>query len=156
MEEQQSGKTYHAVVRGWVHDAGVIDHPVRDKDEQGEPKEAMTKYSPLAQAELPFAVGRYSTARYTLLEVQPVTGRRHQIRKHLKHIAHPIVGDTTHGRGEHNRLFRDKFDCHRLLLQARSLAFRHPFTGEKVLLEAVDEPEWCRVLEHLGWNSLND
>ncbi|MEJ2309065.1 MAG: pseudouridine synthase [Gammaproteobacteria bacterium] len=153
LESADAVKRYRAVVRGWIREAGEIDHPVRDRDEGGEPREAVTRYRPLATVELPCAVGRYSTARYSLVEVQPLTGRRQQIRKHLKHIAHPVVGDTTHGRGEHNRLFRQAFDCHRLLLQARELCFRHPLNDEPVGIRAAAEPSWDAVIARLGWSA---
>lgn len=155
LDRPEATKRYHAVVRGWVEEAGEIDHPVRDQDEGCEAKSALTRYRPLATVELPHAVGRYSTARYSLVEVEPLTGRRQQIRKHMKHISHPIVGDTTHGRGEHNRFFREQFDCHRLLLQARELGFNHPFTHEQVDLRAADEADWNDILAHLGWNNVD-
>jgi tRNA pseudouridine65 synthase len=101
---------------------------------------------------LPHAVGRYSTARYSLVEVQPLTGRRQQIRKHLKHIAHPVVGDTTHGRGEHNRFFRERFACGRLLLQARELHFCHPVSGEAMSIRAAAERSWDDIISRLGWD----
>ena len=152
LESSRSVKLYHAVVRGWIHEAGEIDYPLRDRDEENSvAKEALTRYRPLATVELPHAVGRYSTARYSLLEVRPLTGRRQQIRKHLKHIAHPVIGDTTHGRGEHNRFFREEFDCQRLLLQARELLFSHPFSGEEIGIRAAAEPGWDEVISRLGW-----
>jgi tRNA pseudouridine65 synthase len=152
LERDDAVKRYLAVVRGWIGQAGQVDHPVRDRDEGGEAKPALTRYRPLATVELPFAVGRYSTARYTLVEAEPLTGRRQQIRKHMKHIAHPVVGDTTHGRGEHNRFFRERFGSNRLLLQARELGFRHPYSGEPVRLHAADEQDWTSVMQHLGWS----
>ena len=140
-------------LRGWIDEPGEIDHPVRDRDEEGGPKAALTRYRPLASVELPCAVGRYRTARYALVEAQPLTGRRQQIRKHLKHIAHPVIGDTTHGRGEHNRFFRETFGCHRLLLQARELSFLHPLTGKRLQIRAAAEPSWESVIERLGWSA---
>lgn len=154
LSRSDSTKLYHAVVRGWIPEAGEIDHPLRDRDEEGsEPKAALTRYRPLATVELPHAVGRYKTARYSLLEVLPVTGRRQQIRKHLKHIAHPIVGDTTHGRGEHNRFFRERFGCRRLLLQARELHFCHPVSGEATRIRAAAEQSWDDIICRLEWNN---
>ena len=153
LENSSTVKRYHAVVRGWIHHGGVIDYPLRDRDEEGsEPKEAVTRYRPLATVELPHAVGRYSTARYSLVEVQPLTGRRQQIRKHMKHIAHPVIGDTTHGRGEHNRFFREEFGCRRLLLQARELCFSHPRSGAGIRIRAAAEPGWDDLMSKLGWS----
>lgn len=153
LARSDSAKLYHAVVRGWIQEAGEIDHPLRDRDEEGSgTKAARTRYRSLATVELPHAVGRYSTARYSLVEVQPLTGRRQQIRKHLKHIAHPIVGDTTHGRGEHNRFFRERFGCGRLLLQARELHFCHPVSGEAMSIRAAAERSWDDIISRLGWD----
>ena len=153
LEKSRTVKLYHAVVRGWVREEGEIDHPLRDRDEEGsELKVALTRYRPLATVELPHAVGRYSTARYSLVEAQPLTGRRQQIRKHMKHIAHPVIGDTTHGRGEHNRFFRDNFGCQRLLLQARELCFSHPRSGDEVRIRAAAEPGWDAIITKLGWS----
>ena len=91
----------------------------------------MTRYRRLATLELPIAVPPHPSARYSLLSLVPETGRRHQLRRHMKHIAHPLAGDTSYGKGEHNRVFRTHFDCNRLLLHSRSLGFdlvwgRHP------------------------------
>lgn len=69
--------------------------------------------------------------RYALLRLEPATGRRHQLRRHLKHISHPIVGDATYGKGRHNRLFQELFGCRRLLLACVELRLRHPVSGER-------------------------
>ena len=142
-------KTYLAVVRGYTEDKGSIVYPLKQmldtkaQKEQGitkEAQEAQTDFECLATLELPYAVSRYPAARYSLITLLPKTGRKHQLRRHMKHIFHPIVGDTKHGRGEHNQLFREKFDCHRLLLHADSMTFKHPVSGEKLVIEAgMDE-----------------
>jgi len=144
-------KTYLALARGWVDAQGVIDHPVTDRDEGGEPKPALTHYRRLARIELPFAVDRYPSSRYSLVAVQPQTGRRHQIRQHFKHIFHPLVGDTTYGNGRHNRFFREQFDIHRLMLLARRLAFDHPYSGEPLVIAAQPENDWQRLLALEEW-----
>lgn len=107
-EQGRIGKRYLALVRGWPPEAGVIDQPLaRDPELPSAGQErlaAVTRYRRLATFEWPFSVeGRHPTSRYALMEVEPLTGRRHQIRRHFKHIAHPLVGDTTHGKGAHNR-----------------------------------------------------
>jgi tRNA pseudouridine65 synthase len=126
-------KRYWAIVRGHPPASGSIDHPLsrqRDAYEfQGEQSSceaqpALTHFRKLAEIELPVEVDRYPTSRYALLEVEPVTGRRHQIRRHLKHIAHPVIGDATHGKGRHNRYFAEHLDCHRLLLACVRIVFR--------------------------------
>jgi tRNA pseudouridine65 synthase len=146
-EARQVDKTYRAVARGWTEESGEIDHPVADDEDQGIPQPAITRYRRLAKVELPFPVDRYPTARYSLLDVVPETGRRHQIRKHFKHISHHLIGDTTHGNGKHNRFFRSRFGIHRLLLVARRLTFVHPFSGGRV--EVLSEPDdaWRKIGE---------
>lgn len=156
----QVRKTYLAVVRGYTDEAGTIDHPLADMDPwHGRPggdaepprKPAMTDYRRLAVAELPYAVDRYAASRYSLVEIAPRTGRQHQIRRHLKHIAHPIIGDTTHGKGRHNRLFKTLFGSERLLLAAVALGFRHPYGGQGITISAPLDPVMDGVLKQLGW-----
>lgn len=86
-----------------------------------------------------------------MLALYPETGRRHQLRMHMKHISHHLIGDTSYGRGEHNRLFREQFDCRRLLLHAWSLEFRHPVSNATVLIHApLDEP-FSRIIKAFSW-----
>lgn len=153
-------KTYLAVARGWLQGDGRIDYPLREEQDKiadalANPDKAaqaaITDYECLATTELAIPVGRYDTARYTLLRLHPRTGRRHQLRRHLKHIFHPLVGDTTHGDGAHNRLFRARFDCRRLLLHAASIEFHHPLSEERVAVTAPLDAEYERVLRELGW-----
>ncbi len=144
-------KGYWAIVRGWAAERGFIDHPVRDKDEGGDAKTAQTAFRRLARVELPVAVDRYPSSRYSWVSVQPLTGRRHQIRQHFKHIGHPLVGDTSYGKGTHNRFFRDRYDITRLLLMSRRLAFTQPFTGERVTVVAEPAEDWRRLCAQFGW-----
>ena len=152
-------KTYLAVVRGWPPEAGIIDHPLRrDHDDYGrqlptaEAQPALTRYRRLATVELPVAVDRYPTSRYALVELQPETGRRHQLRRHMKHIGHPIIGDATHGKGVHNRFFQQAFDCQRLLLACTRLTFDHPAETRKVDAHATLSGEFAALLGHFGWS----
>lgn len=153
-------KTYLAVVRGHPAEQGVIDYPLTEEpdpmtdalaDPGKPPQPAVTAYQRLATVELPFPVGRYATARYALLEVSPRTGRRHQIRRHLRHVFHPVVGDTTHGDGRHNAFFRAHFECRRLMLCATRLAFDHPLGGMRVVIATPPDEALCRVFARLGW-----
>jgi len=152
--EQQIHKTYLAVVRGVPDLSGCIDYPLkeqldpiadakanRDKGRQA----TITRFHQLASVELPFAVGRYATSRYSLVKLEPKTGRKHQLRRHMKHIFHPIVGDTTHGEGRHNRLFREQFNSHRMLLHATHMLLIHPHSREN--LQIVARPD--EILEQL-------
>jgi tRNA pseudouridine65 synthase len=148
-ENRRVGKSYLGVVRGWTPEAGTIDHPLlppRDERRAGtEARPAVTRFERLGKVELPVPVPPYRTARYSLLVLTPETGRRHQLRRHMKHASHHFIGDTTYGKGEHNTLFRERFDCHRLLLHSRALVFRHPLSGEKKCLTAPLDDDFSRV-----------
>jgi len=146
-------KTYLAMVRGWAPESGVIDHPLREepedrrrKDEPQPVREALTHFRRLATTEIPVAIERYPTSRYSLVELQPKTGRKHQLRRHMKHISHPIIGDANHGRGRHNRYFAERFGEGRLMLAATHLRFIHPVTGEPVTLYSLPENSFTQVL----------
>lgn len=155
-ERGEAAKKYLAVVRGHPPESGVIDHPLaRMADEHagvsgGPPQAAVTRYRRLSTVELPYAVDRYPSSRYALLELEPLTGRRHQLRRHLKHIAHPIIGDATHGKGRHNRLFQELFDSRRLLLAATELRLPHPSNGQPLSIKATPAEDFQRVLDALG------
>ncbi len=153
-------KTYRAVVRGFTAVEGVCHHPLgemldpmtdRRADPHKDPQPAATAYRRLATVELPHAVGPYATARYSLVEASPRTGRRHQIRRHMKHIAHPVVGDTTHGDGRHNAFFRERYGCRRLLLAAVRLVLAHPLRGETLVIEAPPAPDFQDVVDAIPW-----
>jgi tRNA pseudouridine65 synthase len=151
-------KTYHAIVRGWPPECGEIDHPLRrDHDDYGrhlpdaKAQPALTRYRRLANAEIAFAVDRYPTTRYALVELHPVTGRRHQLRRHMKHIAHPIIGDATHGKGVHNRAFAAQFGIARLMLACVRLTFDHPVTGVRCVVEVSAGDAFSRLLAEPAW-----
>jgi tRNA pseudouridine65 synthase len=69
----------------------------------------------------------------------------------MKHLAHPIVGDATHGKSRHNKLFQELFGCQRLLLAAVNLGFCHPDDGRTVTLNAPPSPDFTDCLRQLGW-----
>jgi len=138
------GKRYLAVVRGWPPEAGTIDHPLTH--ETKEPQPALTRYRTLERLALPLRADRYPESRYALVEACPETGRTHQIRRHLKHLGHPIVGDTTHGVGAHNRLWRSAFAGHRMLLACTGLDLVHPRSGAPLVLEAAPAESFARPL----------
>ncbi|EAS63035.1 tRNA pseudouridine(65) synthase TruC [Photobacterium angustum] len=154
-------KTYHAVVRGWIKEAAVLDYPLKveldkiaDKNasEEKEAQPAVTAYEPLATVETDIAVGRYSTSRYCLVEMKPETGRKHQLRRHMHHLSHHIIGDVNHGDGRHNRMFREHYDCHRLMLHASRLQFDHPITGEAIDIRAGIDETWRNVMAAFNWS----
>lgn len=159
-EADAVAKHYLAVVRGWPAESGVIDQPLSRQYDDYErhragidypPQTALTRFSRLATVEVPIAVDRYPQSRYALLAVQPETGRRHQIRRHLKHIAHPIIGDATHGKGIHNRMFQTNFGCHRLLLLCLAMQFRHPLSGAPLRLITRPDEDFAALCAQLGW-----
>jgi tRNA pseudouridine65 synthase len=131
-------KRYIALVRGMVPESGVIDHPV-PRAPEGPRVPAVTEYRRLATFE-----------RYSLVEALPRTGRLHQIRRHFKHISHPVIGDVRYGKGEHNRLFRERFGLHRLALHALELAFDHPKTGERLRIVAPVPEDLAGPLRAMG------
>lgn len=154
-ETQQVDKTYLALVRGHPAEQGEIDHPlVRIRDDyewkgeqmQTEAQAAVTRYTRLATVEMEEAVDKYPTSRYALLELEPQTGRRHQLRRHLKHISHPIIGDSTYGKGRHNRFFQQAFGCHRMLLASVSLTLNHPATGLPLTLVSPLADDFMNVI----------
>ncbi|HEV8583112.1 MAG TPA: pseudouridine synthase [Thermoanaerobaculia bacterium] len=140
-EKLQAGeveKRYLALVRGIPPESGVIDHPV-PRSPGGPRVPAVTVFRRLAVFE-----------RYALVEARPLTGRFHQIRRHFKHASHPLIGDVHYGKGEHNRLFRERFGLHRLALHALELAFAHPETGEKLRIFAPVPEDLAGPLRAIG------
>jgi tRNA pseudouridine65 synthase len=149
-------KHYVAVVRGWPPDYLHIDYPLKrftaadgDGAPTGSTQPAETMVYRLGTAELPIRVDRYPTTRYALLGLTPRTGRRHQLRRHLRHANHPIIGDTTYGQGRHNRLFREQFQCHRMLLHATHLQLKHPLSGQSLHISAALPEDFSRVIDRL-------
>lgn len=143
--ERKLQKTYHAVVRGWVDEEGSIDLPLEVAGEENL-VEAKTVYKRIEAIELPFQVGKkYPTSRYSLVEVQPVTGRWHQIRRHFDRVAHPLLGDIEHGDSHHNRFFRDTLEIKGLCLKATSVELRHPWSGENIKIEAPSCEKWEKI-----------
>lgn len=153
-------KQYLAVVRGFAPENGVIDHPLKEqidkhddprRRQQREAQEAVTEYQLLNRIELPVSIDKYPSSRYSLLQLKPLTGRRHQIRRHLKHIAHPIIGDVNYGKGTHNRYFADVLQCPRLLLHASALQFEHPVTQQAVHIQAGLDEKMQQLFARFGW-----
>ncbi len=149
-ESGQVRKHYIALVRGWPDEAGEIDHPLARDPERPSAgqatRPALTRWQVQARIEWPFRVDtRHARSRYAQVLVEPLSGRRHQIRRHFKHIGHPLVGDSTHGKGAHNRAVAAWLGVARLWLHAQSLIMPHPDSGQALLLEAAPGPEWARL-----------
>lgn len=118
-------KRYLAITRGHPPEHVVLDYPIPCED-GGARVPAVT------------AIWRREVfGRYALVEAHPHTGRYHQIRRHLKHLACPLIGDVKYGKGEHNRIFRTQHELHRLALHAAHLGLAHPFGGPAI---SVDVP----------------
>ena len=154
-------KSYLAVVRGYTQNSGVIEHALAEKldkiadkkaKKDKEPQEAMTEYESLATVELDFAVGKYDKTRYSLVKLSPKTGRKHQLRRHMKHISHHILGDTKYGRGEHNKFIRKTYGCHRLLLHANELSIKHPYRDDILIIKAPMDDTLMAILNSFGWS----
>jgi len=157
-EQHSIEKTYLAVVRGFTPEQGLIDYPLKEiagfKDQQyladeKDAKNAETSYRQIHTYELPFSDGRFPTSRYSLIELNPKTGRKHQLRRHLKHISHPIVGDVKYGKGEHNRLFREHLDCPRLMLASTELRFKHPTSQQMMTITCPEEELFAATTSRL-------
>lgn len=146
-------KTYVAMVRGWPAENGFIDHPLRehatDRHEKNEPqplREARTHYRRLATTQIPVEIEGYPSSRYSVVELRPETGRKHQLRRHMQHISHPIIGDTNYGRTRHNHYFAERFGYSRLMLAATALRFTHPNTGQPVQINAAPDASFLALL----------
>ena len=152
---QEVGKTYLAVVRGYTAEKGHVDRPLtkdpRDRGPDARRQTALTRYVRLDTVELPIAVGPYGTSRYSLLRVEPHTGRMHQIRRHLCHLAHPVIGDRQYGDNQHNRSFKENWNCRRLLLAATELTLPLPGTRAPLKVIAPLEGIFLEMMLILGW-----
>lgn len=133
--EKQMKKVYWAIVRGYTQTTETIDYPLRK--ENGLLQEAVTAYKTLATTEIEVALGKHPTSRYSLIELLPETGRMHQIRKHMAHIYHPIIGDRPHGCNKQNKLFKEKWNMDKMMLHAKSLSLSHPVTEKPVTIVAA-------------------
>lgn len=141
-------KNYVAIVRGFTDESGTIDYEL--VNEKGVAKQAITHYRTLETTELPIPLGKFATSRYSLVEVKPVTGRMHQIRRHFAHIFHPIIGDRPHGCNKQNKLFLERWNFSNLLLHAKQLELEHPITHEQLIFEANLPDEFLRMQKELG------
>jgi len=156
-------KTYYALVRGHLpiaKQSELIDYPLKEKlDKLGDKnvsrdkpaQSAQTYYQVIAQASLPIALGKFDSVRYSLVKLNPITGRRHQIRRHLAHLRHPIIGDINYGDNKQNPFFYEHFGFKRLMLIAKSLSFAHPVTGQVITVTAKFDEQWQQVFEVLEW-----
>ncbi|MFO0012277.1 MAG: pseudouridine synthase [Planctomycetota bacterium] len=165
-QDRQMTKHYQALVRGFVEGALVVDQPLddqiddwltatshREPGSSGECKprslDAITEIRALERFEVDWPTADFPTSRFTLVEIQPHTGRWHQIRRHLNHIAHPVIGDHRHGDHRWNQRFFAKTGIYRMMLTAMRLDFRHPFTHEPMSLWVPRGGDFDRAVIHL-------
>ena len=145
-------KVYLAVCRGWpAQPRFEIDHPLDGGPGKPQKKPALTQFEVLARGELDEPAAGFGTSRYALLECRPQTGRFRQIRRHLKHADHHLIGDTSHGDGRRNRAFRMR-GIHRMLLHAQRLTLRHPQDGQTLSVTAPLDPDFARAFALFGWS----
>ncbi len=139
-ESRQVDKRYLALVRGAPAESGTIDHAIPN-GEDGPRVPAVTRFT---------LVARSAVDRCSLVLAIPETGRGHQIRRHLRHLGHPLVGDVNYGRGDINRHYRATYDLRRLALHAHTVAFDHPVSGARVAITAPMPDDMGLALERLG------
>ena len=151
---RETYKEYLTIVRGYTEDQGVIDYPLVPEDGRSEAQEAITEYETLGRVELPIAFGKHATSRYSLVRAMPKTGRMHQLRKHFKHIFHPIIGDRPHGCNKQNKLFLERWQLSTMMLHAARLQFTHHHTGQTVSVAAPLQSEFVRMIQEFGWQDL--
>jgi tRNA pseudouridine65 synthase len=147
-------KSYLAIVRGYAPDEAHIDHPVKAQADKHSPAiwpRGITDLHTLARCELPIANDRYPSSRYSLVQLMPQTGKRHQLRYHMKHLSHPIIGDPKYGKSLHNTLFKTHFGAERLLLAATGLRCVHPMTQQPLQLVCPPSEDFVAVARQLGW-----
>jgi len=140
-EQRTVEKTYRAIVRGFLPEQGEWDEPLVEKHDPQFAREQCW--------EIPYSAGKYPTSRYSLVTIRPLTGRKHQIRRHFNHMAHPIIGDTTYGDRRHNRLFAEQVGYKRLLLAATQLTLIHPVSGSRFTIVAGTGQEFEKAIAKL-------
>ena len=148
--ERAVRKVYHAIVRGWVDEQGTIEYSLVSEDNPNKSSDSKTAYKCISKSEIDKPVGDYPKARFSLVELSPATGRKHQLRRHLAHIRHPIVGDTRHGDGAQNKFIRKHFNCQRLLLHASQLLIKRPNHSESIEIRAEYETTFQELIEPLN------
>ena len=150
-QEGKVQKKYHAIVRGFTPDSLEIDYPLKRDD--GLIQDAFTAFETIKRVELPLPFGKHATSRYSLVDLHPTTGRMHQLRKHMAHIFHPIIGDRPHGCNKQNRFFKEHFQMDSMLLHARQIQFEHPVLNRTITISADYQPEFKRMLQELEFDS---
>ena len=143
-------KEYHAIVRGYFPaDELRLDYPLTNDNEVLQ--EAATTFQLITSREIEVPFGNHATSRYSLIRALPETGRIHQIRKHLAHLRHPIIGDRPHGCNKQNKLFKEKWNMDTMMLHAQLLILPHPITQQSISIGAPKPSEFVRMSQLLGF-----
>lgn len=153
-QNREVRKCYLALVRGWTPESFEVDHEV-PSIKGNVKRNAKTSFKCVATCEIAAKIDKYETSRFSLVEAVPLTGRYHQIRRHLKHADHPIVGDTVYGRGEYNRYFRRRFDYSGMALTSVGLTIKHPISHTDLVIRSGLSTELKTLLTSLGINVLS-
>jgi tRNA pseudouridine65 synthase len=143
-------KRYIALVRGFLNPrAGVIDYPLKNENDGNKIQDSCTHFEMICQYEIHVPLGKHPTSRYSLVSIEPKTGRYHQIRKHFGHISHPIIGDIEHGCNKQNQLFRRQWQSDTMYLHSNSVQFRHPATGDEIFIQAPMQQQFVEIVKAL-------
>lgn len=148
LQNDTTKKRYIAIVRGYFPNKVKVDHPLIN--EAGKKQEAITEFNLIHQVEIPLVFGKFETSRYSIIEAFPQTGRMHQIRKHLNHLRHPIIGDRPHGCNKQNALFLREFALTKMLLHAERLEIKHPFFAKEITIIAGFPQHFKEIQEIIG------
>ena len=161
MQTNTAVKEYLLICRGYTPDSGIINHPLKPIDDfKGKTgyiknikpvQEAITEFTRLATIELPEAIDKYPSSRYSLVQAKLLTGRKHQIRRHMKHISHPIIGCPKYGKSTHNRYFADSYKVSRLLLHSYKMTLDHPVSGKKMTITAKPQGSFKSLMHRFDW-----
>ena len=144
LTNKESHKCYKALVRGWFQQELICDRQV--KNDRGSLQDACTRFIPVKHFELPLATDRYPTARFSIVDAYPLTGRWHQIRQHLAQLRHYIINDRVHGDGKQNRIFTEKLEVREMFLHARSIRINHPSTNAELFIKASFPEHWEKYI----------
>ena len=164
MQDNLASKEYLLVCRGYCQETGEVDHPLKPMEDfkrkskkSREPKpaqDAVTQYRRLQTVELNVEIDKYPTSRYSLVLAKLLTGRKHQLRRHFKHLSHPIIGCPKHGKSPHNSYFSEHLGASRLLLHSYRMCLLHPVTEKPMILVAPPQGSFKALLEQL-WPDIN-
>jgi tRNA pseudouridine65 synthase len=148
-QNQKVKKYYLAIVRGKVESGGCIDYEITN--DKGKKQSALTKFDIITTAEISKSANQDTTSCYSFLLAEPITGRMHQIRKHFKHLRHPIIGDRPYGCNKQNRLFKNKWQINTMMLHAYQLTFQHPDSRNTITITAPPPFDFMKVLAIMDW-----